>query len=1373
MEQQSAHPDYLFEVSWEVCNKVGGIHTVRTSKALTLVHEWEDRLIMIGPDTWKGEGEHPEFIEDKNLFTTWRAHALTRGLKIKIGRWKITGNPVAILIDFTPFFTKKDDIFSELWNRYKVDSLTGGWDYIEPALFGYAAGKVIESFYHHYLTFSDKIIAQFHEWITGVGLLYINEHVPQIGTVFTTHATVVGRSIAGNGLPLYSKFEEYNADQEARLFNVTAKHSLEKMAAYYADCFTTVSEITAKECLKFLDKSPDIITPNGFEDLIVPDIYFFKEKRALARKKLLKIARILTGTDLPDDSLLIIKSGRYEFRNKGIDLFIDALGALNKDTDLKKEIVAFIFIPAHCTGPRKDLLEKIENDYFGDAPDDKILTHYLQGADTDPILNRIHQNELDNGTDKKVKVVFVPVYMSGHDGIFNMHYYELLVGFDLSAFPSYYEPWGYTPLESLAFHIPTVTTNLTGFGMIIHSKSTGIGQGISVINRTDDNDKETTEQIASIIKEYSNKNADEIFAARESAYLLSKTALWKNFIEFYKQAYGLALAKSATRAHRFMHETKVQTIDSSGDIEFPKSSEPVWRKIFVQSQFPENLKSLDQLARNLWWTWNREAGELFEMIDKELWNQQHRNPIMFLDALPFSKIRRLEKNKDFILKLNSVNRKFQEYLHRPFLDSPQVAYFCMEYGLCADLKLYSGGLGILAGDYLKEASDSGINLIGIGLLYRNGFFKQEISIHGEQQVQDDTLKFTGLPLLPVYSKDGSWLKVGIAFPGRTLYAKVWKVEVGKTPLYLLDADIPENTIEDRTITNTLYGGDLENRLKQELLLGIGGIRLLCLLEIKADVYHYNEGHAAFAGLERLLILVQEENLSFDEALVMLRSSSLFTTHTPVPAGHDSFPEELLRVYLSYHSNLLNINWKRLMALGKKNENDPEEKFSMSLLAARFSQEINGVSAIHEKVSRKMFGHLWKGYANEELHIGHVTNGVHYPSWTATEWQNIYESKFGDGFKENISKSQYWKNIQIVSDKLIWSTHSKLKKDLLEEIKRRISNDSSGQYKNARQLSQQINGLDEKALIIGFARRFVPYKRSALLFYDPDKLCSIIKNSKIPLLFLFSGKAHPNDIAGQEMIKRIIELSRQKCFQGHVLFIKNYDIELAKFFTQGVDVWLNTPEMDMEASGTSGMKAALNGVLNFSTLDGWWGEAYKEEIGWTFSGSSFGNNHELNMEMEAEMLYHILQDEIIPLFANRNKDDLPIEWIAKMKNSIAGIAPHYTTKRMIGEYVKKYYIKLQEHSAIMSANHFEGTKNLAAWKLKILRDWNNIQIVSHKAAANGYRTYIKCAVPLLFYISLVDMKCFVVFILFDIKLNVCIFSDDYFRNGISEGRIAVV
>jgi phosphorylase/glycogen(starch) synthase len=524
MDTPIIRPDFVFEVSWEICNKVGGIHTVLATKSLSMTSDWGDSFMMIGPDVWKGTGEHPEFAEDNNLLPGWRAHAASIGLKIKTGRWKITGAPVTILVDFTPFFTQKDEIFRDLWLKCKVDSISGQWDYIEPALFGYAAAKVIESFYQYHLTFSDKIIASFHEWLTGVGVHYLEDKAPQIGTVFTTHATTVGRSIAGNGMPLYSMFDSYNGDLQAKSLNTVAKHSLEKITAAHADAFTTVSELTAKECTRFLGKTPDIITPNGFEDYIVPDTVFFKEKRVLARKKLLDVARAMTGKQIPDDALLMLKSGRYEFHNKGIDISIDSIGILNKDAEFKKEMVVFIFIPASHTGPRKDLIDHLNRNDFSGLSGDRILTHYLQGSDSDLILNGIKKNELSNDN-SKVSLVYAPVYMDGNDGIFNMNYYDLLVGFDISVFPSYYEPWGYTPLESIAFHIPTITTNLTGFALAMRSQSAGNGNGFWIVDRNDNNDKEATNDIVSIVKEFSQKNHDEIQVMRHAVLELSKSAL--------------------------------------------------------------------------------------------------------------------------------------------------------------------------------------------------------------------------------------------------------------------------------------------------------------------------------------------------------------------------------------------------------------------------------------------------------------------------------------------------------------------------------------------------------------------------------------------------------------------------------------------------------------------------------------------------------------------------------------------------------------------------------------------------------------------------------------------------------------------------------
>jgi phosphorylase/glycogen(starch) synthase len=1300
---QKLRPDYIFEVSWEVCNKVGGIHTVISTKTLSLVKEWGDNYILVGPDVWKGSGEHPEFSEDPTLFVTWKEHLEAKGLKVRMGRWRITGNPIVVLIDFTSLFSKKDDIFKNLWLDFQVDSLSGQWDYTEPTLFGYAAGMLIECFYDCHLTLSDQIVAHFHEWLTAAGVLYLERKVPQIATVFTTHATITGRTIAGNDLPFYSQFDQFKADQEAKKWNIISKHSLEKAGAKYTDCFTTVSALTARECKHFLGRLPDVLTPNGFDNTIVPDSYHLRQKRDKARKKLLQVAEAISGNTFPEDSLLLLKSGRYEFRNKGIDIFIEALNKLKNDPELKKKVVAFICVPGHHTGPKESILKILNGEEAEE--DNKFLSHHLQGVENDPIMKLINKLGIKNNANDTVNVFFVPVYLDGIDGIFNMSYYDLLPGFDLSAFPSYYEPWGYTPLESLAFNVPTITTDVTGFGQFIKEFNTGV----YVLHRDDINKEEVIGEIASIISRYSKKNKKEIELSREAAFALSKVALWKNLISYYKEAYSIALVKSRSRIHLFDHKPLISPLETEREA-ISLSNEPNWKRIFIQPTFPKELKPLEELSKNLWWSWNEDAIGLFRSIDPFLWEESKKNPIALLSTIPLVNIKRMLRDQKFLNRLNTVYKEFTDYMSKkPQKKEISVAYFCMEYGLENNLKLYSGGLGILAGDYLKEASDSNKNIIGVGLLYRKGYFKQQLSLYGDQLNDDDVQKFTHLPLEPVRKEDEEWLKISIAFPGRTLFAKIWRVPVGRTSLYLLDTDISENRKEDLMITDHLYAGDTEYRLKQELLLGIGGVRMLHALNIHPDVYHCNEGHAAFMGLERLYRHILKENIDFNQALELIKASTLFTTHTPVDAGHDRFSEELLRTYISHYTETFNISWQRLMAMGRSGNFGGDEKFSMSFFAARIAQEINGVSELNERVSRKIFHKLWKNYTLSELHIGHVTNAIHYDTWTSPEWKTLYENELGKPGVENICNEEYWKKILQIEDWKIWEAHRSAKVRLIEKIIEKSKENSPFQHSQPAKVNESVENLNEDALIIGFARRFVPYKRATLLFKNLHRLSRLLKDKNRPMIILFAGKAHPTDLSGQRLIKMIVSIAFQEEFLGKIIFIENYDMDIAKHLVQGVDIWLNTPERGMEASGTSGMKAAFNGVLNFSILDGWWNEAYDKECGWAIESNNYHEEEYIN-QADAEDIYNKLEREILPLFFKR-EEGLPVEWIRKMKNSIAKLGPVYNSKRMLNDYFNKYYLKLNHRSHELAANNFEKIKELCLWKNEILEEWPHIRVES--------------------------------------------------------------
>ena len=1296
-------PDYLFEVSWEVCNKVGGIYAVLATKTPLLERAYHERLMMIGPDVWKGTGEHPEFIEDKTLFKLWRQYLDQEGLKVKIGRWNIQGNPITVLVDFTPYFFEKNEIFKHFWIKYQLDSLNGQWDYTEPAMFGYAAGKVIECFYRCHINSTDRVVAQFHEWMTGTGLLYLEEKVPQVATVFTTHATVIGRTIAGKGLPFYQRMKEFNLEQVARESNVMSKHSLEKAAASNADCFTTVSEMTAQECKKILGKYPDVITPNGFDNSMVPVPPQLEEKREQARERIFKVAEGLFNQKFPKDSLLVMKSGRYEFKNKGIDVFIDSLKEIRDHRTPKRKIIALIFVPGHHTGPRKELIDRIEHPDFDQPKPTELLTHYLQGIDTDPIMQRLREVQLNQSPEENVKVIFVPTYLDGRDGIFNLSYYDLLIGFDLAIFPSYYEPWGYTPLESLAFYIPSITTNVSGFGAAYLSLNEAPSNGLYVLNRNDDNGKEVVKGIADIIESFSEKPVQEILEIREEAHRISQFFLWEKQIKHYKEAYGMALEKSLEREELYRDKPQAVPLGAVEIIEF----KPVWREVTVKAELPPSLRGLHRLSLNLWWSWNEPAKSLFESMDAGTWRSCHQNPVVFLQSLHYSIIEKLAGDSEFNVRLENVLQQFDDYMKIPVPDTGKVAYFSMEFGIHNTLKIYSGGLGVLAGDFLKEASDSALPVVGMGLLYKNGYFKQRLSIHGEQLMEADSMDFNSLPLQLVLNKEKQPLKIALPFPGRTVSSQVWKLEVGRVPLYLLDTYLDENIAEDKWITGQLYGGNQENRLKQELLLGLGAVQVLEALDIHPEVYHCNEGHAAFVGIGRLQTLIQHENLSFDEAIEVVRSTSLFTTHTSVSAAIDKFSEELLRPYISHMAQQFNISWEMFMNLGREHENKLEESFSMTNLAFKLCQEVNSVSKIHQKVSRNLFQGLWKDYFPDELHIGYVTNGVHYHTWTAPIWKALHQKYLGENF---LKDARSWKKIHDVPNQEIWNANIQLKRELLRTVMERMTETMRLRHESPRKIREAISMLKEDALVIGFARRFVTYKRPELLMVDLERLSKILHNEDKPVLLFFAGKAHPQDKESIDLIKRVFDTSLDNGLQNKIFFLDDYDMNLAKLLVQGVDIWMNTPNRQKEASGTSGMKALLNGTLNFSVLDGWWAEAYNEQIGWALEAEPEYERQDYQNELDSDKIYKTLENEIIPLFFHRSAEGIPEAWIQLIKASIT-VAPKYTMNRTLMDYKHNFYNKLSERGQQIKAKEFSAAKFLAQWKKKILRNWNEIDVLA--------------------------------------------------------------
>ena len=738
---------------------------------------------------------------------------------------------------------------------------------------------------------------------------------------------------------------------------------------------------------------------------------------------------------------------------------------------------------------------------------------------------------------------------------------------------------------------------------------------------------------------------------------------------------------------------------------------PNWKEVTVKSRIPEELEKLSEIARNIWWAWNFEATELFRDLDPELWKECGQNPVLLLERMSYEKLEALAKDKVILRRMNEVYTKFRDYMDvKPDEQRPSIAYFSMEYGLSSVLKIYSGGLGVLAGDYLKEASDSNVDLCAVGFLYRYGYFTQTLSMDGQQIANYEAQNFGQLPIERVMDANGQPLIVDVPYLDYFVHANVWRVNVGRISLYLLDTDNEMNSEFDRPITHQLYGGDWENRLKQEILLGIGGILTLKALGIKKDVYHCNEGHAALINVQRICDYVAT-GLTFDQAIELVRASSLYTVHTPVPAGHDYFDEGLFGKYMGGYPSRMGISWDDLMDLGRNNPGDKGERFCMSVFACNTSQEVNGVSWLHGKVSQEMFSSIWKGYFPEESHVGYVTNGVHFPTWSATEWKELYFKYFNENFWFDQSNPKIWEAIYNVPDEEIWKTRMTMKNKLVDYIRKSFRDTWLKNQGDPSRIVSLMDKINPNALLIGFGRRFATYKRAHLLFTDLDRLSKIVNSPDYPVQFLFTGKAHPHDGAGQGLIKRIIEISRRPEFLGKIIFLENYDMQLARRLVSGVDIWLNTPTRPLEASGTSGEKALMNGVVNFSVLDGWWLEGYREGAGWALTEKRTYQNQEHQDQLDAATIYSILETEILPLYYARNKKGYSEGWIKVVKNSIAQIAPHYTMKRQLDDYYSKFYCKLAKRFQTLAANDNAKAKEIAAWKEDVVAKWDSIEIVS--------------------------------------------------------------
>ena len=740
---------------------------------------------------------------------------------------------------------------------------------------------------------------------------------------------------------------------------------------------------------------------------------------------------------------------------------------------------------------------------------------------------------------------------------------------------------------------------------------------------------------------------------------------------------------------------------------------PSWKILTVKATLPEELKCLDEIAHNMWWVWNFEARDLFRDLDPELYHDVKHNPVMLLERLSYERKEEILKDKALMKRIKSVYDMFRKYMDvKPDSKRPSVAYFCMEYGIHSALKIYSGGLGMLAGDYVKEASDSNVDMCAVGFLYRFGYFTQSLSMDGQQIANYETQNFGSLPIERQLDKDGNPLVIDVPYTNYQVHAYVWRVNVGRVKLYLLDTDNEMNSEFDKPITHALYGGDWENRLKQEILLGIGGMLLLKKLGIKKDIYHCNEGHAALCNLQRLCDYIEEDGLSFNQAMELVRASGLYTVHTPVPAGHDYFDEGLFGKYMGGYPAKLGITWDEFIGMGRTNPDDKGEKFCMSTFACNTCQEVNGVSMLHGWVSQKMFAPIWKGYYPEENHVGYVTNGVHFPTWAAAEWRALYGKYFDEKFMSDQSNEEIWHGIYNCPDEEVWATRKALKEKLFDYIRVQFQETWLKNQGDPARVVKLLERINPNSLVIGFCRRFATYKRAHLLFTDLDRLDQIVNNPERPVMFLFAGKAHPADGAGQGLIKKIFEISQMPQFQGRIIFLEDYDFLLARRLVSGVDIWMNTPTRPLEASGTSGEKAEMNGVVNLSVKDGWWLEGYREGAGWALTEKRTYQNQGYQDQLDAATIYSLLENEIVPLYYNKDKKTgISKGWIKVVKNSIAQIAPHYTMKRQLDDYYSKFYNKLRDRSQKLQANGYQLAKEIALWKEAVAERWDAINVVS--------------------------------------------------------------
>jgi starch phosphorylase len=1152
---------YCIEVSWEVANPVGGIHTVLATKAESMVARWNHRYIVMGP--WLNKNQPNPYWRDEPWINTNELLESSRakhyGVQLRAGRWLIKGEPRGLLVDFSEMWRSKNSFLSRYWELFALDSLFGAFDYEEPVLFGAACGLTVEALSHHFnLDDGEGIVLHAHEWMTGSAILEARHRLPNAATVFTTHATALGRALASYSQIPNQKLEASAIVDLALSNGVRNKHSMEQVCADTSHVFTTVSEVTASECELFFLRKPDIVLPNAISDNIPDPAFASQAARQSARKYLIDLAAKTTGSK-SENPLLVVTSGRYEFRNKGIDLVLDTLAearSLFKEK-LKRKLILFAMLPA-------DSYSYPPSEVSGRQ---KFLTHDLSNPTGDPILQSLARHSFTNNADDPIQIIFVPRYLDGRDSLIPYTYWQLLAGMDLSLFPSWYEPWGYTPMEAVALGVPTISSDMAGFAHWAQAKGGPEQTGVFVLNRFQQASAEKVKnELRDILFSFTlNSHSYETALAK-----LKDQGTWTHAIQHYNQAHDLALKRT-----RDLRESPGPRLNTTR---------------------PESLEKID------------------------------------------------------------------------------VAYLSMEFALNADLPIYSGGLGVLAGDHLKAANDLKLKICGISIAYQEGYFSQRVRAGtGQLEVPQLHRSFAELGLNQILTSAKKPLYFDVPSPdGRQIRTTAWKLNLGgSSTLILLDPNHEENPPELRALSKNLYVSDRDLRWAQEFFLGMGAVILLEILSIELPAFHLNEGHTALSTFARIHHLKKKQYITVGDALQKIRKQTIFTTHTPVPAGLERFEWPRIDNGMNTIAALLRVDPKFIKSIGT----DPTaigNGFSMTALATRSATIVNSVALLHSYVSRALLDPIIDHYPKRRKPptLTWVTNGIHVQTWLSDPMKSLFKYELGSDWEKLLNQPQFWQSLKQVADSKIWTTHLEAKQNLIDGIFSKFSANSNIDPLRLGAINRTFELLKKSPMIISFARRFAAYKRSELLFKHPVRFSEIL--SQFPnVVMLFAGKAHPADPEGKDRISRILALENSNEFRGHILFIDDYDLNIAKLMISGSDLWLNLPLQLREASGTSGMKAAINGVLNLSTNDGWVFEATHGEVPWVIGKGLETLCPAEQDEIHAHELYRLLEKEILPEYFENKKIEGNSQWVKRMKLSIAESIPRFGAQRMLAEYTHLY------------------------------------------------------------------------------------------------------